>query len=154
MPTDPRTPFDTWQSRAPAPAPLDATPVVTFRTDPDDGDHWHVRLGAFRGPARRERHTAQADADALSAALAPLLGLAARVGALLASPDARDAVAGRCAAPASAALAVLRWVRCPAGEAPGPAVGASVEAEGLRWGDAPTLDRAGCGMAVVAGEDE
>ena len=147
---------ESWQSRSTAHAspPLDATPVVTFRTDPDDGDAWHVRLGAFQGPARRERHTAQADADALAAALAPLLGLAARVDALLASPDARDAVAGRCAAPASAALAVLRWVR-GAGEAPpAPAVGASVEAEGLRWGDAPTLDRAGCGMAVVAGEDE
>ena len=149
-PTSPTS--ESWQSRSTAPA----TPVVTFRTDPDEGDAWHVRLGTFCGPARRERHTAQADADALSQALAPLLGLAARVDALLASPDARDAVAGRCAAPASAALAVLRWVRGgpPSGEGPAPAVGASVEAEGLRWGDAPTLDRAGCGMAVVAGEEE
>lgn len=153
MPTDPRTPYDTWQSRAPAADPLDAAPTVTFRRDPDSGDAWHVRLGAFRGPARAERHTAEADCAALAEALAPLLGLAARVDALLASPDARDAVAGRCAAPASAALAVLRWVRGGPPPAPAIGVGPVEEAEGLRWGDVPTLASMACGMAVVAGEE-
>jgi hypothetical protein len=159
MPTDPRTPHDQWASRGPALAapqrpPLDAHPVVTFRTDPDSGDAWHVRLGAFRGPARRERHTAEADRDALAAALAPLLGLSARLDALLASPEARDAVAGRCAAPASAALAVLRWVRGPVAAAPEGDGGGPPST--LRPGDAPTLDRviAGAGCAIVAGEED
>ncbi len=123
-----------------ATAPL---PVVTLTHDPDTGPAYTVRLGAFRGPSRTERHAAEADADALSAALAPLYALAARVDALLASYDARDAVAGRCAAPASAALAVLRWV------ASGPPDEGDGEAA-LGWGDAPTLDRLGGEMAVVA----
>lgn len=135
----PRPPFDTWQSRAPSPTEPPAQPVVAFRHDPDDGPHWHVRIGAYQGPERGNRHLTDLDADALAAALAGPLGVAARVAALLASPEARDAVAGRCAAPASAALAVLRWC------SEGPAVGGEVDAD-IQWGDAPVG-----GMAVVTG---
>jgi hypothetical protein len=104
-------------------------------------------MGAFTGPLRATKHAAEADAAALAAALAPLLGVAARVDALLASETARDAVAGRCAAPASAALAVLRWVR---GGPPG-----GEDDAALQWGDVPTLDRliTGAGVAVVCGEE-
>lgn len=146
----PRPPFDTWQSRTPSPTEPPAQPVVAFRHDPDDGPRWHVRLGAYQGPERGNRHLADLDADALAAAmqaaLSGPLGVAARVAALLASPEARDAVAGRCAAPASAALAVLRW--CSEGPATGGEDGA------IQWADVVTGAPVG-GMAVVTGgEDE
>ena len=151
----PRPEFEAWHSRAsaaaartPSPDAPPAQPVVAFRRDPDDGPRWHVRLGAYPGPERGNRLLAAADADALAAALAGPLGVAARVAALLASPEARDAVAGRCAAPASAALAVLRWC------SEGPATGGEGDAA-LQWGDAPTLDRliTGAGVALVCGEE-
>lgn len=133
MPTDPRTPFDTWQSRGPVPAPT--SPTVAFLRS-HDGDAYAVQFGPFTGPLRATKHAAESDADLLAGAVGPSLAAAQRAAALRSDPDALDELLYRMASPRSAALRVLRYV-LDGDATPAPAEG-------------PTLDRLGGEMAVVA----
>lgn len=120
------------------------SPPITIhaRTTDDEGTRHVVRIAGIDGPSFPSPALAALYAAQLSAAIAPLLAPADRARALLSDPAERDAVAGRCAAPASAVLATLRWV------VEGPPLSPVLE-----WGDVPTL--ASEGMAVVVdGEGE
>lgn len=116
-------------------APLDAAPTVASLPSDDEGDAYAVQFGPFTGPLRATRHAAEADCDALTAALLPSLAIARRAGDLRADPDLLDQLTRYSLGPRGGALAVLRWV---------------IDGAGVGPDDGPTLDRLGGEMAVVA----
>lgn len=131
---------ESWQSRGPAPAPT--IPTVAFLRS-DEGDGHAVQFGPFTGPPRATRHAAEADADALTAALDPSLAAAQRASALRSDPLLLDRVIGaRPLGSRTVAARVLRYVLDGTG-ATEPAAWEGVEV-------APTLDRVATGGAVVA----